>query len=162
MSNDIPRHWKPLTKLNNSETFTPLAVVLECMSHYQITEEAARKMLEEEKQKTMRFLNHLYQVEVRWCGSDHEILHLNIRRRDGAAIFDWRHIQQIKNEIAGPEAEGYQIFPRESRKVDTSNKYHLFIPKPENLQALAYVGWHERDVQYNENRDTPGLRQRTL
>jgi hypothetical protein len=52
---------------------------------------------------------------------------LSIRRNDRKAIRDWRHLQWIKNEVAGPEREAMEIFPRESRLVDTANQYHLFV-----------------------------------
>lgn len=54
------------------------------------------------------------------------MIHLSIRRADRRAIRDWRHFQRIKNELAGPEWEGVEVFPAESRKVDTANQYHLF------------------------------------
>jgi hypothetical protein len=141
---------------------TRIEVVRETMQFYGIDEAAARKMLHDEQSRTVTAVNHLYQVAVGWCGEGGEVLHINIRRRDGGAIFDFRHMQQIKNETAGDEACGWQMFPPESKLVDTSNKYHLFVPPPDKLHLLATVGWNKRDVQYNENRDVPGLRQRAF
>jgi hypothetical protein len=160
MSKDIPQHWKPLVKLRPDQTFRRIEVVRETMKHYGIDEAAANTMLDAEDAKCDCYVNHLYQVQVGVCGPDNAMLHINIRRRDGGAIFDWRHMQQIKNEIAGDEREAFQIFPAESRKVDTSNKYHLWV-LPVGA-AFNAVGWQERDVQYEENRDVPGLRQRKL
>jgi hypothetical protein len=57
-------------------------------------------------------------------------MHLSIKRRDRAAIRDWRHFQQIKNEVAGPEREAVEIFPRESRLTDGANQYHLHVTPP--------------------------------
>lgn len=87
-------------------------------------------------------------------------MHLNIRRRDGSHdTRDWRHFQEIKNQLAGPECEAIELYPAESRKVDTSNKFHLWcFPPGERLP----IGWQERDVQYEENRAVPGIRQRAL
>jgi hypothetical protein len=51
---------------------------------------------------------------------------LSIKRRDRLPIFNWREMQRIKNELVGPECEGLQLFPAESRLVDTSNQYHLY------------------------------------
>ena len=57
--------------------------------------------------------------------------HVAIRRRDGRAKHDWRHLQQIKNEIVGHSCEGVELFPAETRKWDTSNTFHLFVwPDP--------------------------------
>jgi len=92
-------------------------------------------------------------------GPDGSMLHINIRRRDGGMFKDWRHFQQIKNEVAGPEREAFEMYPAESRLVDTSNKWHLWV-LPEGVQMQ--VGWDKRDVQYETNNDVPGLRQRAL
>src|ERR1700742_3558802 len=70
--------------------------------------------------------NDLYQVEGRRYPAD-ELAHLNIRRTDGFPGRDWRHFQQIKNELVGAECEAIEIYPAESRLVDTSNKYHLWV-----------------------------------
>ncbi len=51
---------------------------------------------------------------------------LSVRRRDRKAIFDWRDMQWIKNQLLGPESEAVQLFPAESRLVDTSNQYYLY------------------------------------
>lgn len=52
---------------------------------------------------------------------------LSIKRIDRAAITDWRHFQFIKNQICGHEAEAVQLYPAESRLVDGSNQYHLWV-----------------------------------
>ena len=54
-------------------------------------------------------------------------LWLSIRRNDRKAIRDWRHFQRIKNELAGKEREGVEIFPPDSSLVDGANQYHLWI-----------------------------------
>lgn len=51
---------------------------------------------------------------------------LSIRREDRKPIFDWRDVQRIKNELIGPEEEAIQLFPAESRLVDTSNQFWLW------------------------------------
>jgi hypothetical protein len=56
-------------------------------------------------------------------------LHLSIKRNDRAPVFSWRDIQTIKNELVGPENEGVQLFPAESRLVDGANQYHLWCFK---------------------------------
>lgn len=53
-------------------------------------------------------------------------LHLSIKRRSKAVIRDWRDLQRIKNDVAGPQREAFEIFPAESRLVDTANQYHLW------------------------------------
>lgn len=77
------------------------------------------------------FINSLYQVNVRknppmqsgWP----DMIHLSIKRRDKAPIHDWRDLQRIKNELVGPEYEGIELYPAESRLVDTANQYHIWV-----------------------------------
>lgn len=55
------------------------------------------------------------------------LLWLSIRRNDRKPARDWRHLQRIKNELVGPECEGMEMFPAESRLVDESNQTHLWV-----------------------------------
>jgi hypothetical protein len=74
------------------------------------------------------YSNEIYQVMVEKNG---DFIHLCIRRHDGLPSKDWKDHQQIKNEIIGPEYEAAELFPAESRLVDTSNEYHLWVhPSP--------------------------------
>jgi hypothetical protein len=70
------------------------------------------------------FENDVYHVEVN-CAPP--FIHLDIRRHDGADCKNWRELQQIKNELVGPEHEAVELFPAESRLVDTANQYHLWV-----------------------------------
>jgi hypothetical protein len=54
------------------------------------------------------------------------VIWLSIKRQDRRAIHDWRDLQRIKNELVGPEVEAVELYPSESRLVDTSNQYHLW------------------------------------
>ena len=87
------------------------------------------------------YVNNLYQVTIATHKSGWE--HLSVVRRDRSAIHDWRHLQRIKNELCGPEREGVELYPAESRLVDTNNQYHLWVaPKGMSL-PIGYAG---RDV----------------
>lgn len=69
------------------------------------------------------------------------IIHLSIKRLDQQPIRDWRDLQEIKNQLVGPECEGIELFPAESRLTDTANQYHLFcIDDPTFRFGL---GWNE-------------------
>jgi len=104
-------------------------------------------------------INDIYQVQRRVIPPDN--VHLNIRRRDGGPILrDWRHFQQIKNELIGPECEAVELYPAESRLVDTSNKFHLWGVLDPTFRFP--LGFEERDVQYEGSKETPGMRQRPL
>jgi hypothetical protein len=70
------------------------------------------------------FKNERYTVFRRMIAPG--FIHLSIRRDDREAGIDWRDFQRIKSELAGPEWEGVELYPAESRVVDTSNQYHLW------------------------------------
>ena len=53
------------------------------------------------------------------------MIHLSIRNQDHGVGHDWRDFQRIKNQLAGDDYEGVEIYPAESRKIDTANQYHL-------------------------------------
>jgi hypothetical protein len=68
---------------------------------------------------------------------------LSIRRNDRRAIHDWRDLQQLKNDIVGPEREAFELYPDEGRLVDSANQYHLWVlPAGKRLP----VGWTQRIV----------------
>ncbi len=70
------------------------------------------------------FENDVYHVEIHYR---HPFLNLDIKRHDGRSEKNWKDFQQIKNELIGPEHEAVELFPAESRLVDTSNQYHLWV-----------------------------------
>lgn len=74
------------------------------------------------------YRNNLYQVVVRHVESQgRKMAHLSIKRIDREIIRDWRHLQRIKNELVGEENEAVELYPAESRLVDTANQYHLWV-----------------------------------
>jgi hypothetical protein len=161
---DAPRYWKPLVQLQRDQMFRRPEVTAETAKHYGISLEEAGVLLDRESAKCLYFINDLYQVEVSckgvdWFGQDKDIIQLCVRRRDGAMIWDWRHLQQIKNELVGEELEGVQLFPAETRKVDTSNKWHIWVLRDGTKFPF---GWAHRDVQDDLYKDVPGLKQRPL
>jgi hypothetical protein len=70
------------------------------------------------------FANDVYRVKVR---KSPPVVHLDLSRHDGEPITCWRDLQQIKNELVGPECEGVELFPAESRLVDTAHQYHIWV-----------------------------------
>lgn len=76
------------------------------------------------------WMNDLYTVAVYDNGDDGaggRFLHLSIKRNDRGVVHDWRDLQRIKSELCGPEAEGVELYPAESRVVDMANQYHLWV-----------------------------------
>ncbi|HRH85667.1 MAG TPA: hypothetical protein PLO41_02360 [Rubrivivax sp.] len=69
---------------------------------------------------------------------------LSIKRRDRAPVHDWRELQQIKNMIVGDEHEGFEVYPAESRLVDTANQYHVWVFVDPAVRLP--VGYGQREV----------------
>ena len=94
------------------------------------TLEAARAEMQRMQREETVYVNSRYQVSVRRLPDQQGqggALHLSIRRRDRAPVHDWRDLQRIKSELAGPEREAIEIYPPESQLVDVANQYHLWV-----------------------------------
>jgi hypothetical protein len=105
------------------------------------------------------YLNDIYQVillEGKDC--DDMVLrdelkgrcsYLSIKRIDKQSIHDWRDLQEIKNQLCGDEREALEIYPAESRLVDTANQYHLFVmPEGDSVP----FGFEDRFVDRTERK----------
>lgn len=113
-----------------------------CAKHG-MTMEAAKKMYHEEAGLPC-WRNDLYVVTVREVEGGYT--HLSIRRDDRAPCRDWRHFQQIKNQLCGPEREGLELYPAESRVVDGANQYHLWVlPSGMRIPCGYNVGLRDYD-----------------
>ena len=94
------------------------------------------------------WINDTYQVAVRKADAPNEwpmMAHLSIKRLDKEPIHDWRELQEIKNRIIGPENEGFEIYPLNSRLVDSANQYHLWVFMKIGLRLP--IGFDERFVK---------------
>lgn len=92
-------------------------------------------------QAPREFVNDVYRVKMR---KTPPIVHLDISRHDGQPICKWRDLQQIKNELVGPECEAVNLFPAESRLVDTAHQYHLWVIEDPTFRFS--FGYHHRIV----------------
>jgi hypothetical protein len=52
---------------------------------------------------------------------------LSIKRNDGKAIREWKHLQRVKNEVVGEEREAAEIFPPQSMVTSMDHEHHLFV-----------------------------------
>ena len=117
-----------------------------------------QKLIESEPGFVGVFINNLYQVTYRDVktednGEPATIAWLCIRRLDSEPIHDWRHLQQIKNDLCGKEREALEIYPAESRLVDTSNQYHLWV-LPEGVRLpFGYLEREVSDVPFGHNKN---------
>jgi hypothetical protein len=55
-----------------------------------------------------------------------DMVWLSVRRQDRGPVRDWRHMQAIKTQLVGAECEGVELYPAESRVVDTANQFHIW------------------------------------
>lgn len=104
------------------------------------------------------FRNSRYTVLVRRVSFGDEwpdMYHLSIKRNDKGVIHDWRDMQRIKNEIVGPENEGVELYPKESRLVDSANQYHMYVLVDPKITFP--FGYRERLVSESQ---TGGAKQR--
>jgi len=104
------------------------------------------------------FINNIYQVNLE--ESKDGFVKLSIKRRDKQAIHDWRDLQRIKNEIVGKEREAFEIYPAESRLVDTANQYWLWVfPEGQKIECgfenRMIVKGHDPDGKKINSRQRP-------
>lgn len=75
-------------------------------------------------------------------------VHLSIRRTDRAPAREWRHFQRIKTQLCGPDWEAVELYPAESRVVDSANQYHLWC-----LNDTFPLGFNDGRLVSDENLD---------
>jgi hypothetical protein len=159
--------WTPLweTTVDPSDYLNPKYLVFAEISAKDwgcSVEEAAGRLAAYDA-KCQYWRNDLYQVQMRRFFNKEwqvEMVHLNIRRIDGAPIFDWRHRQWIKNQLVGRECEGFELYPAESRLSDEVNKYHVWVLADPSIRIPVEAATGERMVQEEEVKGPAGLRQR--
>lgn len=102
------------------------------------------------------WINSRYQVHVTHLGEGPfgPGVHLSIKTHDKAARHDWRDLQRIKNELVGPECEAVELYPAESRLVDTSNQWHLYC-FPEFVFPFGYQDRLVSEARWGKARQRP-------
>lgn len=106
------------------------------MDLYGMTKADAKRVVARFKDERV-YKNDAYQVNV--LVIDETWVHLSIKRIDKAPIHDWRDLQAIKNMIVGPEHEGIELYPAESRLVDTANQYHLWCLRKGQRFPVGFI-----------------------
>lgn len=91
-------------------------------------------------------------------GMEGKFIHLSIKRNDKEPVHDWRDLQTIKNELIGEENEALEIFPAESRLVDMSNQYHLWVYR--DSEHRMPIGFKNRGVGGADDAEKIGAKQR--
>lgn len=132
------------------------AEIAELAAHSGQTTDAVKAEITRMRSGSIVAKNSIYQVMMFRVDAEGLpggfVLHLSIRRNDrrrpGAER--WRDFQRIKNELCGPETEGVELYPAESRLVDAADQYHLWVLP---LGVKFPFGFSQRDVDY---RPAPG------
>lgn len=88
------------------------------------------QMIREESPEFQVWANDLFLVGVRLAEGCKV---LEIMRLDGTADHAWRRFQQIKTDVCGPDWEAVELYPAESRLIDTGNRYYLWCAPSINL-----------------------------
>lgn len=152
--------WTPLVRMTpkpwtdekraelRATTLATGLIAPEVIDDYMVRTE--REQMEHEVWGNNRYMIH---VERRFDGS---IDNLSIRRQDRKAIRDWRDLQRIKNELAGYEAEAVELFPADSRLVDSANQYWLWCLPPGERFPYGFT------TRFVGDTETGGSRQRPL
>ena len=131
-------------------------------SRFGVSRDVAAQQVQALRQQTV-YMNDRYQVNVLRvpmpfgpaCG---DVAWLSIKHRDKSPVHDWRALQEIKNRIVGPEHEGFEVYPAESRLVDTANQFHLWVFLDPKVRLP--VGFREREVTGADAAAAVGARQR--
>ncbi len=90
-----------------------------------MTRASAKEQYRKEKAQRV-FESPRYRVFLQAHGPDNCMWHISIRPLCSTPRHDWREMQDIKNQILGPEFEAVELFPAESRLMDECNQFHLF------------------------------------
>lgn len=116
------------------------------------------KRIQEERDDSKIWMNNRYQVSVTENKNDAGDVSycLSIKNLDKSARHDWRDFQRIKNELLGAEEEAVELYPAESRLVDTANQFFLW-----SLAGMQIpFGFRERLIATEQEADLFGARQR--
>lgn len=117
-------------------------------STIEVKDRVEREHLSEDPDGFRIYANSRYQVMVsRIWGHDpltgeprgEPILQLSIKRNDRLPIHDWRDLQRIKNELVGAESLALEIYPPESKLVDTANQFFLWVMPQEYHPLFKFI-----------------------
>jgi hypothetical protein len=104
------------------------------------------------------FINSRYQVSLYEYNSPWgPLIWLAIINKDRSARHDWRDFQRIKNELVGPDFEAMEMYPAETRLVDTNNQFHMFVlPKGKTFPiGFATRDVSDRQLEWSDHKQRP-------
>lgn len=87
---------------------------------------------------------------------------LSIKRNDREPVHDWRDLQEIKNQLVGPNHEAVELYPAEARVTDTANQYHLWVmADPDVWFPFGFTERHKTDVSLHKSKQRPFTKEAT-
>ena len=138
----MPEFWTPLVKAE--PVLKTKAEVQQFAKEANMTYKEAKDGFKKDETAEW-WKNHLYTVIKNILDEEETpCVWLSIRRNDRQPVTNWRHKQYIKNQLVGPECEGLELYPAESRLVDNANQYHLWCFTTPNFRIP--FGFDERMV----------------
>ena len=145
----VKAKWRPMTR----STYAPLTPE-QIAEHIRIAwEEHGIRMGEDEVRTAIQddevWINNRYQASVTYLSDRGREgwVHLSIKKNTKGWVHDWRELQQIKTDVLGPEREALELYPAESRVVDTANQYHLWVMPEGDRSPLGWdAGRYVTDV----------------
>ncbi len=148
----------------NMPTFDEFAKTIRELKDIDGVEDAKIRELYDQVSHDDVYMNDEYQVNINrnhmW-GLDIVVWHLSIKRLDKESIHDWRDLQTIKNMLVGEQYEAIELYPAESRLVDSANQYHLWafvkLIGRDEIPTLP-IGFPNRYV--TDTPDMPNCKQR--
>lgn len=66
-----------------------------------------------------------------------------VRHNTGRPVIQWKHLQEIKNQIFGEEALAVQFLPPQSKLSDEANLYWFFVYSKEDREKLNIKENHD-------------------
>jgi hypothetical protein len=161
-----PAHPKAKKQSGNGDTWEPFKAVADTPDKHSalaafagVSAEALLQEMPHPGCTRQGFQNNKYYVVVETLspqGLTGE-LHLSITRTDRSAAHDWREFQRIKNELCGPEREACELYPAQSRLVDSANTFHLWVMAEGDRVP---VGWNVQNVVDSEVASQLDIKQR--
>lgn len=93
--------------------------------------------------------NDRFQASVEY---EDDWAHISLKRHDRGTNIDWQEKQWLKNDILGADWEAVELFPAESRVINTANQYHLWANKTIPLGFPS--GYQSDNVQGTKAKQT--------
>lgn len=102
------------------------------------------------------YSNSYYYVEAMWHNDNKGqpcYCAIRITNTDQSAHHDWREFQRIKNEVAGDDWCGYELYPPEQHLIDNANFFMLYaVPPAAESPFLAKRGREVHDEDKTRQR----------